>query len=69
MYPMRIRRLLTLTTVVVLQVPVAWAQVPAHQPGTICNTPQGWCWANPSGVPGTSCVCPVDGGTAQGILG
>ena len=70
MDPMHMLKLLTLTSVVVLlQAPVAWAQIPAHAPGAICNTPSGWCWARPPGLPGAPCNCPVGEGSVQGILG
>lgn len=28
--------------------PIAVAQVPPHEPGTICFTKKFWCWANPT---------------------
>lgn len=36
---------------------ICFAQVPQHYPGTICFTPQFWCYAQPPGPPGTACVC------------
>ena len=45
------------------------AQVPAHAPGTICFTPQFWCWAQPPGPPGTVCGCPSSQGWVQGVRG
>jgi hypothetical protein len=47
----------------------AGAQVPSHRPGTICFTPQFWCWANPPGPPGAVCYCPSQYGRVQGRLG
>ncbi|MBB6306614.1 hypothetical protein [Xanthobacter tagetidis] len=47
----------------------ARAQVPPHQPGTICFTPYFWCWAQPPGPPGAYCGCPGPYGWVQGILG
>ncbi len=47
----------------------ALAQVPQHPPGSICFTPQFWCWANPPGKPGMSCVCPTPLGPVHGVLG
>lgn len=47
----------------------AVAQVPPHQPGEICFTPQFWCWANPPGPPGYPCGCPTEFGYIPGILG
>lgn len=41
------------------------AQVPPHQPGTICFTPDFWCWAVQPGQPGTGCMC----GSVAGIFG
>jgi hypothetical protein len=48
---------------------VAHAQVPPHVPGTVCYTPNFWCWANPPGPPGTPCVCQAPTGYYGGILG
>jgi hypothetical protein len=42
---------------------------PAHPAGTICFTPQLWCWAKPPGPPGTSCGCPSPAGWIAGIRG
>lgn len=47
----------------------AIAQVPSHPPGTICFTPNFWCWAQPPGPPGARCFCPSPYGFAQGVLG
>ena len=70
MFATQLVKLLTMANLVVLlQTPVAWAQIPAHSPGAICNTPSGWCWAKPPGLPGTPCSCPVAGGSAHGTLG
>lgn len=44
------------------------AQVPPHNPGTICVTPQFWCWAQPPGPPGGTCFCATGGGPVQGRL-
>ena len=49
-----------------------WAfapQVPPHPPGTICFTPQFWCWAQPPGPSGAPCGCPSAYGWVRGILG
>jgi len=46
----------------------AVAQVPPHTPGTICFTPQFWCWANPPGKPGAPCICPSPYGPVRGTL-
>jgi hypothetical protein len=69
---MRISKLHTasLAIAILLQAPLlALAQVPAHQPGTICFTPQFWCWANPPGPPGGNCACPSPYGWIGGRLG
>lgn len=47
----------------------ALAQVPPHQPGTICFTPTFWCCANPPGPPGNPCGCPGPYGFVSGVLG
>ena len=49
--------------------PPAMAQVPPHPPGTICFTPQYWCWASPPGPSGAACVCPSPYGRVAGRLG
>lgn len=48
---------------------LAFAQVPPHRPGSICFTPQFWCWANPPGPPGAACTCRTPFGPVQGTLG
>ena len=50
-------------------VPVAQAQVPPHTPGTVCFTPNFWCWVQPPGQPGGPCTCPSPYGHARGTLG
>ena len=48
----------------------SFAQIPPHAPGTICLTPDFWCWAPQQGVPGEKCFCQLAGGGAvEGILG
>ena len=42
---------------------------PAHAPGTICYTPQFWCWAPQAGPPGAPCACPTPYGWVYGTLG
>lgn len=54
---------------VLASVELASAQVPPHTPGTICFTPQFWCWAPVPGPPGAPCACPVPNGSVQGQLG
>ena len=45
------------------------AQVPPHQPGTICFTPQFWCWMRYPLLPGQVCFCPTSYGPIRGITG
>ena len=45
------------------------AQVPPHYPGTMCFTPQFWCWAAQAGPPGGPCACPSNFGWVSGRLG
>jgi hypothetical protein len=47
----------------------AMAQVPPHYPGTLCFTPQFWCWAAQAGPVGTPCGCPSAYGWIAGRLG
>ena len=47
----------------------ALAQIPPHAPGTVCQTPQFWCWAQPPGKAGTRCFCRTPLGRVAGILG
>ena len=46
----------------------AIAQIPAHQPGTVCATPRFWCWSAYPGTPGAQCACPSRDGWIQGVL-
>jgi hypothetical protein len=63
----------TLIVLALLQGPSAAfnavAQVPPHIPGTICFTPQFWCWMGGQGQPGTICYCTTPYGPVQGRLG
>ncbi|MDB5945479.1 MAG: hypothetical protein JWQ33_505 [Ramlibacter sp.] len=58
----------------VLGAALAWppsaavAQVPPHAPGSVCATPQFWCWALYVGPPGTQCACRSRYGWVAGIL-
>jgi hypothetical protein len=52
-----------------LVLPAAWAQVPPHVPGTICFTPQFWCWVPTPGQAGAPCSCPSPYGWVRGQLG
>ncbi len=42
---------------------------PVHEPGSICFTPEFWCWAEPPGPPGYGCFCQTVDGPVQGVLG
>ncbi len=46
--------------------PAAHAQVPEHQPGSICATPSFWCWAQIWGSVGGLCYCGTAGGSVAG---
>src|SRR5690349_21034149 len=48
---------------------VSLAQVPPHYPGTVCFTPEFWCWAQPPGPPGSPCICPSPMGYVGGVRG
>jgi hypothetical protein len=63
--PMHLAALLVLAGV-----PAA-AEVPPHQPGTVCVTTikSFWCWAPTVGPPGTYCACPVQNIRIDGRLG
>lgn len=45
------------------------AQVPPHAPGTVCYTPQFWCWLPRQQYPGTLCYCVNAYGTVPGTAG
>jgi hypothetical protein len=45
------------------------AQVPPHSPGTICFTPNFWCWMGQPGYPGSVCYCQSPYGLVRGIVG
>ena len=59
----------TLSLVLLASSDEAGAQAPAHRPGTICLTPQFWCWAQPPGRPGTPCFCQTPFSRVRGTLG
>jgi hypothetical protein len=42
--------------------------IPPHAPGSICYTPQGWCWAVYPGPSGARCACSANGMWYQGVL-
>ena len=39
--------LVVFCSLMILTVAPAQAQVPPHLPGTVCFTPQFWCWTGP----------------------
>lgn len=43
--------------------------LPEHEPGAICITPAGWCWAENRGTPGAPCGCATNDGYVPGKLG
>ena len=47
----------------------AVAQVPPHYPGSVCFTPQFWCWLPSAGPVGTPCGCPSPYGLVVGYRG
>lgn len=47
----------------------AQAQVPPHQPGTICFTPRFWCWLLYPQYPGSPCACQSPYGLVAGVAG
>ncbi|MGB0659574.1 MAG: hypothetical protein ACPGNV_05280 [Mangrovicoccus sp.] len=47
----------------------AMAQLPPHAPGTICLTPEFWCWVSAPGEAGMPCQCYTDMGWVWGTLG
>ena len=67
---MNLRRILlvvALLTVAVLGLCRALlAQVPPHPPGTVCYTPQFWCYVQPAPA-GSACACPTPYGWVSGI--
>jgi hypothetical protein len=58
-----------LAFVLLATTPAAMAQVPPHAPGSLCVTPQGWCWAQVRGPVGGPCACPTPSGWVRGALG
>jgi len=57
--------------VLLAALPAALAQgvpLPPHVPGSICYTPQGWCWAVYPGPAGSRCACAASGMWFQGVL-
>ena len=68
--PIHGRRCATLAwaTALLLAAIPASAQVPPHPPGTICQTPNFWCWVQGNGQPGSRCQCPSPYGPKEGRL-
>jgi hypothetical protein len=61
--------LFTVAALALLNTDALFAQVPPHAPGTICYTPDFWCWAPVPGAPGAPCQCPTQYGWVWGTLG
>jgi hypothetical protein len=47
----------------------AHAQIPPHPPGSICFTPNFWCWLPYPFPPGSPCACMTQGGAVPGRAG
>lgn len=61
---------LMISSTLLLFGPLASAQVPPHQPGTICFAPTFWCWAEKPGPVGGICQCYSENtGWVWGTLG
>lgn len=45
------------------------AQIPPHEPGTICFATTVWCWAQTPGLPGQACQCWNGNAWEYGTLG
>ena len=63
------KRLRTIVLALVVGMPTltGLAQMPPHPPGSICRTPQFWCWINPPGPVGQVCTCPTPYGPVRGV--
>lgn len=59
-------RLLAAALLILAAATAAQAQVPPHQPGSICATPTFWCWAQVWGEVGAPCYCGTAGGSIAG---
>jgi hypothetical protein len=68
------KRVMTAVVLIVIAGLVAGADAagppaPPHPAGTICFTPQFWCFAQPPGPVGTRCACPTPYGLVAGFRG
>lgn len=61
--------MMTIIVSVLLSYRAVNAQAPPHAPGTICFTPQFWCWAQQPGPVGGFCGCYTSWGFVPGTLG
>lgn len=68
MIRMRIPAILAALCMISIGSELAMAQVPPHNPGTICVTPKFWCWAKPPGPRGAACFCATPEGAVRGVL-
>lgn len=68
---MQLLRVLIASSLLLALVPgsIAVAQVPPHQPGTVCYTPNFWCWMQYPLYPGSRCFCPSPYGAVAGVAG
>lgn len=55
--PRKIFYALVISLAGLLQATPLLAQVPPHAPGSICFTPNFWCWVSTPGIPGNPCYC------------
>ena len=46
--------------------PAAMQNIPPHPPGSICNTPYGWCWLPRLFPVGSACFCATPRGPFYG---
>jgi hypothetical protein len=68
------RRVGSVLSLLLLLLPIlvggsASAQVPPHQPGTICFTPKFWCWLPRPVFKGQTCYCATQSGAVRGVAG
>lgn len=66
--PGLVRLAVLLLALAALSSALAQGALPPHAPGSICYTPQGWCWAVYPGPPGARCACAANGMWYQGVL-
>jgi hypothetical protein len=62
-----VARLLATLAFIAMSATTTIAALPAHEPGTICATPEFWCWAQLRGIYGQPCTCPTAAGYVSGV--